>query len=268
MKTILVDDELWSLNEFKDECAEIPEIEVVGEFLYAEDALDYAREHLVEFALLDIEMNGMNGVELAKELRALYPKIIIVFVTSHSKYLKDFIDIKADYYVLKPYTKSDVQDALQRAMAYSGRLKKRIRVETFGNFNVYIDEKLVSFKSRKAKELFALLVQAHGGVVTPDEAMNCMYDGKVYDKSKSSSFRVTVSRLKETLEEYGAGELMHSPDHGYGKYIDAKKLDCDLYDFLEGNSRWLKKFNGKYMDGYSWGEPMLASLLWKKDGKA
>ena len=65
MKTILVDDEPWAMEEFREECAGMPEIELCGEFLFAEDALAYAKENLVEFALLDIEMNGMNGIELA-----------------------------------------------------------------------------------------------------------------------------------------------------------------------------------------------------------
>ena len=150
MKTILVDDEPWTMMEFKEECAGLQDIEVVGEFLFGEDALEYARQNLVEFALLDIEMKGMNGVELAKELRKLYPDIIIIFVTSHSKYLKDFIDIKADYYVFKPYSKQDVQDALKRAMIYKGRLKKRIRAVMFGSFDVYVDGKVMSFKSAKS----------------------------------------------------------------------------------------------------------------------
>ena len=68
LKTILVDDELWMLQQFREECSELPEIEIVGEFSFAQDALDYARENPVEFALLDIEMPGINGVELAKEL--------------------------------------------------------------------------------------------------------------------------------------------------------------------------------------------------------
>lgn len=265
MKTILVDDELWSMSQFKDECAEIPEIEVVGEFLFAEDALDYARNNLVEFALLDIEMNGMNGVELAKELRKLYPKIIIVFVTSHSKYLKDFIDIKADYYVLKPYSKQDVEDALERALAFSGRLKKRIRVQTFGSFEVYVDGKPVGFKTQKARELLALLVQKRGGVVLPAEAMTCLYDGKIYDKTKSSSYRMTVLRLKDSLEAVGVTDFILTPAHSQGKYIDPKRIECDLYDFLDGVPEARERFNGQYLTEYSWGESTLATLLWESE---
>lgn len=78
MKTILIDDEIWAMRQFEVECASVPGIELCGMFESAKKALEYARENLVEFALIDIRMPGMNGIELAKELRALYPKIIIM----------------------------------------------------------------------------------------------------------------------------------------------------------------------------------------------
>ena len=273
MKTILVDDELWTMEQFKEECAGMPEIELVGEFVFAQEALDYARNHPVEFALLDIELNGMdsrqgmNGVELAKELRKLYPKIIIVFVTSHTRYLKDFIDIKADYFVVKPYNKADVEDALERAKAYAGRLKKRIRVQTFGTFEVYLDGKPLAFKSAKAKELLALLVQKRGGIVTPTEGMNLLYDGRVYNRRNSSTFRMTVYRLQDTLEEAGIDNLIRVPDRGYGRYIDPALIDCDLYDYLDGKEEGRKRFSGVYLSGYSWGEEMLSELVWRMNGR-
>ena len=259
MRTILVDDEPWSLTEFREECREIKDIEIVGEYLDAEEALSFAEENPVDFALLDIEMKGMNGVELAKRLRLLYPEIIIVFVTSHSKYLKDFIDIKADYFVFKPYTREDVQDALRRALIYSGRLKKRMRCVTFGPFDAFVDGRVMSFKTAKAKELFALLVQKRGGIVTPEEAMAALHEDKPYDHNKST-YRMTVMRLRDSLEEVGMLDILHSPEHGRGKYIDADKIDCDLYDFLDGNTNARLRFNGQYLTTYSWSEAMLGIL--------
>ena len=266
MKTILVDDEPWAMEEFREACAGMPEIELCGEFLFAEDALAYARENLVEFALLDIEMHGMNGIELAKALRVLYPEIIIVFVSSHSQYLRDFIDMKADYFVLKPYTRQDVQDALMRAVFFSGRLKKRMSVHTFGSFAVFVDGRPMAFRSSKAKELFALLVQKRGGEVTPREAVSCLWEDRDAGDGNTSAYRVTVMRLKRSLEDAGFPDLLRTASHGYGRSIDADRLDCDLYDFLDGDPKARHSFNGQYLNEYSWGESMLASLIWMRDG--
>ena len=149
MKTILVDDELWSMLQFRIMCEDRPEIELVGEFESSEEALRYAGEHPVDFALLDIEMPGMNGLELARRLRELHPGVIIVFLTGHKRYLEDFIGMKADYYVLKPYTVEDVRDLLDRVKLLSGRLQKRVRFQTFGPFIMYVDGVPYPFQREK-----------------------------------------------------------------------------------------------------------------------
>lgn len=259
MKTIMVDDELWMLEQFTEECAGIPEIEIVGNFTFAEDALDFAKNNLVEFALLDIEMPGMNGVELAKELRKLYPEVIIVFVTGHKEYLSDFIDMKADYYVLKPYGKAEVRDVLQRAKLYSARLKKRIDIITFGRFEVLVDGKPLHFSSSKARELLALLVQKRGTVLTPQEAMDCIWEGREYDKGESSVYRVTLTRLRDILSDAGIGYILQSTPRG--KYLDTSQYNCDLNDFMNGDEDARRRFGGQYLSDYSWGEPVLADLV-------
>ena len=266
MKTILVDDELWMLEQFAEECAELPEIEIVGNFTFAEDALEYAKNNLVEFALLDIEMPGMNGVELAKELRKLYPEVIIVFVTGHKEYLGDFIDMKADYYVLKPYGKEEVRDVLQRAKLYSARLKKRVRIQTFGKFEVFVDGVPMHFKHAKAKELLALIVDYAGATVSSQEALDSIWEGKAYDKNTASVYRMTVSRLKEALDEAGIGDIIGTQSN-QGRYLVKSKVDCDMLDFLNGDAEALKSFNGEYMSGYSWAEPSLGNLLRIQQGK-
>ena len=266
MRTILVDDELWMLEQFEEECAEIPDIEIVGTFAFAEDALAYAKEHPVEFALLDIELPGMNGVELARELRRLYPEVIIVFVTGHKEYLGDFIDMKADYYVLKPYGKEEVRDVLQRARLYSARLKKRVRIQTFGKFEVFIDGIPMHFKHAKAKELLALIVDRAGSTVNSQEALDTIWEGKAYDKNTASAYRMAMSRLKEALDEAGVGDIIGTQS-SQGRYLVKSKVDCDMLDFLNGEPEALRSFNGEYMSGYSWAEPSLGNLLRIQQGK-
>ena len=71
MRTIVVDDEELSMRQFEIECAQVREIDLVGTFTNPLEALEYASSHPVDFALLDIEMPQMNGIELARRLDAL-----------------------------------------------------------------------------------------------------------------------------------------------------------------------------------------------------
>lgn len=81
---ILVDDMLLDLQLFELKCADMPDFEIVGKFTDPMEAIAYVRKHEVDFALLDIDMPGMNGIELAKQMRQLRSDIIIVFATAHS----------------------------------------------------------------------------------------------------------------------------------------------------------------------------------------
>lgn len=260
MRTILVDDEIWMMRQFEVECALIDDIEIVGRFITGMDALKYAKENIVEFALLDIEMPGIGGIELAKELKKLYPNIIIVFVTGHKRYLEDFINIKADYYVLKPYSKEEVEDVLMRAKLLSKRLKKRIYIRTFGNFEVFAEEKPVYFKSSKAKELLAYMVDRQGGILNSREAFAAIWEDRGdYNQVNSAVFRKALMRLRKNLEEEGIEELVLEEAHG--RALNFKVFDCDLYDFLEGKEETIRCFAGEYMSQYSWGEITLSNLV-------
>lgn len=258
MKTILIDDEIWAMRQFEAECASVPGIELCGMFESAKLALEYAKNHLVEFALIDIRMPGMNGIELAKELRSLYPKIIIVFVTAYEEYLKDFIDMKADYYVLKPYSKQDVEDVLSRAVLLSKRLKKRVYISTFGRFEIFIDGIPVNISGEKTRELLALLVDRQGGEVSAKEAFMKMWENKEYNNKNANVYRQTLSRLQNNLKELGLSELILALPHG--RAINTDMFDCDLYELLQEKPEAIRKFNGEYLSEYSWGEETLGKI--------
>src|SRR5699024_11097142 len=132
----------------------------------AADALAYAQNNSVDFALLDIDMPEMTGIELARRLRLSRPEMVIIFVTAHPEFAADAIHAKADFVVFKPYEREDILDALERARLLSERQKKRVYFRTFGHFDMFVDGRLVGFKSAKAKELLALCVSRMGGEVT------------------------------------------------------------------------------------------------------
>ena len=158
MKTILVDDMLLDMQLFELKCADVTDFEIVGKFTDPLEAIAYAQENVVDFALLDIDMPGMNGMELARQLRQLRSDVIIVFVTAHPKFAVDALKMKADYIVFKPFDRDDIIDVMERAKLFRQRQKKRFYFHTFGLFDMLIDGKPVHFRSGKAKELMALCV--------------------------------------------------------------------------------------------------------------
>lgn len=124
MKTIIVDDEIWSMQSFIDECGTSDNIELKGLFTDPEEALAYAKREIVDFALLDIEMPKISGLTLAKQLREYNPDMIIIFVTAYPSYSMEAIKQRADYIVFKPYNMDDINDALNRAKLLGKRGKK------------------------------------------------------------------------------------------------------------------------------------------------
>ena len=68
-----------------------------------------------DILLLDIQMDGQNGVELAKELRETNEKLIIVFITALSEFVRDGYDVSALNYLIKPIDAKKLYDVLNKA---------------------------------------------------------------------------------------------------------------------------------------------------------
>lgn len=258
MRTILVDDEPWSIAEFKSECEDSPLFDVVGTFDRPSAALEYAQKNTVDFALLDINMPEMDGITLGGRLRELNPAIIIVFVTAYSQRLVEGVKMKADYFVFKPYSREDVEGVLVRAQLLSGRQRKRIVMRTFGRFEVLVDDRPLYFSSAKAKELLALMVDRRGAFLTAEEILSVLWEDHARDDTGMSMCRHVATLLRKTLREAGVEDILVEVKNG--RRIDSSAFDCDYYSFLRGDKRARELFAGEYMSQYGWAETTLAGL--------
>lgn len=102
-------------------------------FPSAEAFLFHYSEHKnYDILLLDIEMGKMNGVELAKRVRAQNQEIQIVFITGFSDYLSDGYEVEALNYLLKPLKPKKLYSVLNRAVEKLHRNEQALLLDMHG----------------------------------------------------------------------------------------------------------------------------------------
>lgn len=138
------------------------------------------------------------------------------------------------------------------------RENSRVRIRTFGYFDVFVDEKPIAFRNEKSRELLALLTDRRGGFVSPEEAIGFLWEEEPANSVTLARYRKVALRLKNTLEEYGIADVVESVN-GKRRLV-TEKVQCDLYDYLSGQEKFSQLFKGSYLTNYSWGENTLAEL--------
>lgn len=258
MKTIFVDDDPVMGKQTGKELQDMPQIEFLAHFETAEEALQFAAVRQVELAILDIEMPKMNGIELSRQLRNINPGMAVIFLTAYEDFAMEAIRNRATAYVLKPYSIEEMEYAIETAILLSKRNERKIIVRTFGNFDLFVDGKVVMFKSAKAKELLALLVDRQGGTVSTGQIIATLWEDRPNNEATQSLCSKTVKTLKRELNQYGVGDILVQ-SRGV-KRVDIDKFRCDFYDLLNGDEQATKKYLGEYMSEYGWAEERAAIL--------
>ncbi len=258
MKTIVVDDEVRAMNVFLYEAENIPELEIVGMFQTAREALAYISEHPVELAILDVQIGCEDGITLGRQLKEKMPDIVLIYITAHEQYAIDAYRLRAAAYIMKPYSEEELRYAVEAAYLLSKRHKKRIFARTFGYFDLFVDGEPIMFKSAKAKELLAFLIDRRGGTVNTDQIISVLWEDRPNDEATQNLCSKAVRTLQKELKKYHAEEILVL-SRGIRR-IDPQKFDCDLYTLLEKGPSADNWFGGEYLQDYSWAEAHMASL--------
>lgn len=89
-------------------------------------------DHDYDILLLDIEMDDMDGVTLAKKLRMSNDTIQIVFITGYSDYIAEGYDVMALHYLMKPVKEEKLFEVLDRAVDKLAKNEKTINLDAKG----------------------------------------------------------------------------------------------------------------------------------------
>lgn len=141
----------------------------IDEYTSAESFLFSYPDKPCNLLLLDIEMKELNGMELAKKLRAEGDMLPIVFITGYSEYMNDGYEVEALHYLLKPLNEDKLSAVLDRYL-------KRYTPER---------EIVIPCEDRMLR-------------ICPDEVMYCEAEGK--------KTRLYLVDREELLCPFGIGE--------------------------------------------------------------
>jgi two-component system response regulator AlgR len=116
LKVLIVDDEDLARLRMRSLLADCtaPAAEVAGEAGSAAEALHWLAGNAADLVLLDINMPGLDGLQLAERLRGSDNPPRIVFVTAHASHALKAFEIDAVDYLTKPVRRARLQEALVR----------------------------------------------------------------------------------------------------------------------------------------------------------
>lgn len=129
IRCLLLDDELPGLALLKMLCEQIDELEVVKAFNSPQALLEEWKSLDFDLLISDIEMPGMNGLQVADVLKGK----AVVFITAYKNFAVDAFDRDAIDYVVKPVKPERLKQAIHKVtarMAADIKTPKQIQLNT------------------------------------------------------------------------------------------------------------------------------------------
>ena len=200
IRTLIVDDEPLARERLRGLLDDRSDVRVVGE---AEDGLDAAeaiREQEPDLVVLDVQMPGMNGIDVIEEVgREHMP--VTVFVTAYDQYAIKAFDLAAVDYLLKPFDDERFEQAFARARdrivdqdadAISRRLLRLLQEK---------DPSLLEEEQEKTSDepyLERIAVQGRGKarIVSVDDITHITADGSYAELHTADGTHVIRERMK------------------------------------------------------------------------
>ena len=121
LKILIVDDERLARRRLDDALSTITTtypLDIVGHADNGQAALVLIEEESPDVVLLDIQMPGMSGIDVARALQHRPLRPAVIFLTAYDQYAMDAFDVEAVDYLLKPIKDERLLQALQKAKAW------------------------------------------------------------------------------------------------------------------------------------------------------
>ncbi|AIQ26002.1 DNA-binding response regulator [Paenibacillus odorifer] len=139
-------------------------IEVVGEAGSGEEGIRLAQEYNPDVVLMDLVMDGMDGIETTKHLMKQYPEIKVIVLTSYldDEKMYPVIEAGAFSYLLKTSRASEVADAIRAAARGQSVLESQVASKMMNRFRNNAKGESPAYKELTEREMEVLRLLAQG----------------------------------------------------------------------------------------------------------
>lgn len=228
---MLLDDELKGLAYLKMLCEQIPELEVVkafdnpGIFLEEMPSLEF------DLCILDIEMPGMNGLQVANLLN----KKPVIFVTAFKDYAAEAFDLNAIDYVRKPIMKERLQQAVSKARTHLSKNRSPshfIHLNTSQGKTLIVIDQLVYIKASSVDSRDKMAMLSDGSVIT---LKNISFE-KLQELLPSGDFaRINKKEMLalKAVQLFSLDEIITNMPHHDGERLKLALSDVYRNEFLQ-----------------------------------
>ncbi len=94
-------------------------------FLSGEKVLEHMEHNEIDMVFLDINLNGLNGIDIAAELLKKNSRVIIIFITAHREFAFDAFTVEAFGYLVKPVDPDRLERVFRKAVMQVNDINNR-----------------------------------------------------------------------------------------------------------------------------------------------
>jgi DNA-binding LytR/AlgR family response regulator len=200
-KVLIVDDEPLARRVLAEYLIGQPDFTLCAEKQTAETAFSWLNQHPVDLLFLDINLPGISGLELLRDLKI---SSLVIFTTAYPEFAVEAFEVEAFDYLLKPISKD-------RFLASLTKVKKHLSASLSEQQSIRWINLKEGRRTYRVNKNDLLYLQAYGDYV------------RVYTQEKTYM-------IKERLQNF-ARQLPNEFIQVHRSYI----INLDAIDFLEGN---------------------------------